>query len=98
MSRSMQVMQSRSNGAPRDQRFLRSTLLGSAAVAVLALGMSSAAFANPVNGVANLGTPVISTAGSTETVTLSDSRTIIDWDSFNIDPGDTTKFVFGSKN
>lgn len=72
--------------APSSIRF---QLLLSTAVAAVALPASAAADPLPVPAAAN---PNINTSGNTETVTLTDPRTVINWNSFDIDSGYTVDF------
>ena len=60
------------------------------------------AYANPVlqkpvpNGVSNVasaGSATIKSSGTTETITQTSDRAVIDWSSFNIGSGETTRFV-----
>ena len=69
-------------------------LYGSAlACSVLALLVSvSPAEANPTGGIVTNGSATITSSGSTEDINQSTQRAVINWDSFNIAPNQTTVF------
>jgi len=84
------------NGTDRapGPKSLRCLLLTSAACAALILGHASTASANPVGGVVASGAATVSTPnGSTVQIDQSTKIVIINWKSFNIAGGETTKFV-----
>jgi|GEM_PF-3033559 len=51
------------------------------------------AYANPVGGNVAGGSATISSAGKTETINQTSGKAVIDWSQFNINSGETTKFV-----
>jgi filamentous hemagglutinin family protein len=51
------------------------------------------AYANPVGGDVSSGQATITTSGKTETIDQTTSKAVIDWTGFNINSGETTKFV-----
>lgn len=83
---------------PIDSRFaLRVMLLASSAI----LGIASAdmAKANPLSPTASdAGVSYAGLGTSNTNVGLDQQRTIIDWRSFNISSGETTRFFFGGNN
>ena len=87
-----------------DRRSARATLLGrtalSGALGVLALAAAGLAQAGPTGasipaGVARA--PTITTRGGDTQVKLNQSRTIIDWNTFDIAKGEKLDFLFNSK-
>jgi filamentous hemagglutinin family protein len=62
-----------------------------ACVFTVCLGGVSA-HANPIDGVVSDGQATITTNGTTLNINQSSDRAVIDWRSFNIDPGETTAF------
>ena len=83
----------------------RSSLFTTSALGVLALAAvwGAPAHAQLVQGPApaqsNGGAPVIDqSTPNTTTVTLGGSRTVIDWDQFDINNGDTANFVFANRS
>src|SRR5215831_19483896 len=81
---------------PTAPRFsLRAMLLASAAI--LGIGLSEAAQANPLSPKASDPGVTYTGLGTPNTdIGLDKQRTIIDWGSFNILSGETTRFFFGS--
>ena len=57
------------------------------------VGLAVPAQANPAGGNVTAGSATISSSGSTLTVNQTSQRTIIEWASFDIDAGETTRFV-----
>ncbi|WP_447728304.1 YDG domain-containing protein [Sphingomonas koreensis] len=83
----------------------RSSLFTTSALGALALAAvwSAPAHAQLVQGStpaqSNGGAPVVDqSTPNTTTVTLSGSRTVIDWDQFDINNGDTANFVFANRS
>jgi len=77
----------------------RATALLGAVLITLGNGFATFAYANPVNPTASDSGVIYTGLGTNNTtVNLDTSHTIINWDSFNISSGDTTKFVFGKNN
>jgi filamentous hemagglutinin family protein len=58
-----------------------------------ALSNVSTALANPLNGTVTTGAATISTSGKTETINQTSNNAIINWGSFDIASGETTKVV-----
>ena len=54
---------------------------------------SPGAYANPAGGNVASGNATISTSGQTLTVDQTSNKALIDWQSFNIAPNETTKFI-----
>ena len=54
---------------------------------------ATAAFANPVGGTVSAGSASISSSGTTLDITQTTDKAVIDWRSFNIAAGETTKFI-----
>lgn len=61
-------------------------------LALIACLFPLAAAANPTGGTVTSGSATISSAGSTVTVNTSTSGTVINWNSFSIGAGETTRF------
>jgi filamentous hemagglutinin family protein len=78
---------------------VRSAALVGAALVTLGSALSVAAYANPLNPTASDPGVIYTGLGTANTtVNLDTKNTIINWDSFNISSGETTKFVFGGNN
>jgi len=60
---------------------------------LFALSMTLPAYANPTGGTVSGGAATIATSGNTETITQSSGRAVIDWSTFNIGGGETTRFI-----
>ncbi|MBX6366728.1 MAG: filamentous hemagglutinin N-terminal domain-containing protein, partial [Rhodospirillales bacterium] len=75
--------------ASRD--LLCSTALSSAAAAVV-LGAAGGALANPAGGEVVAGSARISTTPKTVTIDQASDRAVINWNTFSIEPGETTRF------
>ncbi|HEY0301997.1 MAG TPA: hypothetical protein VGC36_11710, partial [Rhizomicrobium sp.] len=90
----------RSNVPRRPVAGFNSALLASSTLVALALLAVPPAAANPTGPTAVGGAPDLSgvVPGPVAVVGLTQPRTIIDWTGFDVDPGDTTKFIFGGKN
>ena len=72
----------------------RQRLLAGAACAALIVGFTGMANANPVGGVVSSGKATIgSPSAGTLQIDQSTKIVIINWNSFNIAGGETTKFV-----
>jgi filamentous hemagglutinin family protein len=54
---------------------------------------ATAAFANPVGGAVSAGSASISSSGAATTVVETSNKAVIDWQSFNIASGETTRFI-----
>src|SRR5215470_8196049 len=80
----------------RNHRFpLRALLLVSASV----VGITGGGYANPLSPTTSDPGITVSGLGTSNTdIGLDKQRSIINWDSFNISNGDTTRFFFGSNN
>ena len=66
-----------------------------------ATAFGGAAAAGPTGGVATPGVtnaPTITTSGSTTQVKLNQSRTIIDWKTFDVQKGEAVDFVFDNRS
>jgi len=70
----------------------RAALLGLAAVGCATAILPQPAIANPQGGVVVGGDATIRTQPGRTTIDQSSDRVIIDWDSFSIAPGETTRF------
>ncbi len=80
-------------GEKRD-RVQPSRFAGASSLCVLLLlGQSAPLLANPTGGAIVAGAATIGAAGKTLTITQSSNRAIIDWQSFSIAGGETTKFI-----
>lgn len=62
-------------------------------IVLACLAAPRAALANPADGRVAAGAAAISSAGGTLTVTQSTPRAVIDWQSFDISAGETTRFI-----
>ncbi|HEY3762956.1 MAG TPA: filamentous hemagglutinin N-terminal domain-containing protein [Verrucomicrobiae bacterium] len=76
-------------------RCLRRTSLG---IGVVALLLNSQALANPTGGAVTQGSASFSSSGSQFTINQTSANTFINWQSFNIAPGETTTFNQPSAN
>lgn len=89
---------------PVKERLSKSRVLMGASAAAIGWAVSTAALALPVNPTIFANSPYVGTAATftpgtgTLTVTQNADRVVIDWDSFNIDPGETVTFVQGADN
>jgi filamentous hemagglutinin family protein len=70
---------------------ITTTLYGLATA--IGIAVPGVAFANPLGGVVSAGSAVISSSGSVLSVTQSSDRAVIDWRSFDIGVGETTRFI-----
>ncbi|MBL8553215.1 MAG: filamentous hemagglutinin N-terminal domain-containing protein [Phenylobacterium sp.] len=79
---------------------LRRALLGGAAAAALAALPAQALPVYAGTAQTNPGgaTPLVTASGSTVNVDLRANRTILDWTSFNVQPGETASFYFDQRN
>src|SRR3954447_2558097 len=78
--------------APKRRRAER--LLTSTALTAVALALAAApASANPQGGAVVGGSATITQSGNTLTVHQATDRAAINWQSFNVAPGETTRFV-----
>ena len=77
---------------PFGKIFRRDTLLRRAVAAGVALGFSLNALANPFGMIVQNGSASFTSSGSRLTVTAA-NNTLLNWQSFNIAPGETTTFV-----
>ena len=64
----------------------------------LALGFGMQVYASPTGGAVTAGGASISTGAGTTLVTQTTANTVINWQSFNIGPGETVRFVQPSSN
>jgi filamentous hemagglutinin family protein len=78
--------------AHNKNRRMSSTLTALLIAATSVLSMTGAE-ANPTSGQVTAGQATIASSGSTLTVTQSTSRAIINWQTFSIAAGETTKFL-----
>jgi filamentous hemagglutinin family protein len=82
----------------------RSSLFTTSALGALALAAvwGAPAHAQLVQGgtpaQSNGGAPVVAQAGGNTSVTLNGSRTVIDWDRFDINSGERADFIFANRN
>ena len=74
----------------RQGRTLRTVLLATSALVPFGL---VPAHSNPQGGQVVGGSASISTQGSTTTITQSTDRAVINWNTFNINAGETTRFI-----
>ncbi|NYT40317.1 filamentous hemagglutinin N-terminal domain-containing protein [Sphingomonas sp. R-74633] len=83
----------------RSSRLFTTSAFGALALAVF---WAAPAQAQLVQGAtpaqSNGSAPTINQAGNTTTVTLGGSRTVVDWDKFDINSGDTANFVFANRS
>lgn len=82
-------MQKISLATPARTRLLATTALG----LVVTLAIPSAVRANPTGGTVVGGSATITQTPGTTTVQQNSSRTVIEWEGFSIDRGETTTFV-----
>jgi len=84
--------------ARRSSLFTTSALSALALAAVWAAPARAQLVQGPTPAQSNGGAPVVNQAGGNTTVTLNGSRTVIDWDRFDINSGERADFVFANRN
>ena len=71
----------------------RSGVIGIGVIGTSGLLLMNPVFALPVENNVAAGTATVSTSGSIETIDQSTQKAIINWNNFNINQGETTRFV-----
>ena len=83
----------------REKSVQRSKILSAAALCSLLLwGQTAPLLANPTGGTVVSGNSTIGSSGSTETITQTSKNSIINWQTFSINGGETTKFMVPNRH
>ena len=83
------------NGNPRDSRRISGALSLSA---LLLFGQTAPLLANPTGGAVVAGSATIGAAGKTLSINQSSNNAIINWQTFSIASGETTRFFVPNSN